>query len=180
MYSVKWFDKKIVVFWLFWCECSVFLKWRVCVFVCVRVCGWQWNWEWIFYVCVVINGDSSLFLSSNSMYSKLLAHKKEHIRNFAAESFSFLMRKVQTANHTWAFSAISENVHKLLLLSLMMCSYSSAIRLMLWSLDKENTHLKSAVSYLGYKSLLNTCRSKSVLIFWFHGHFRVSFLFCRW
>ncbi|XP_053097705.1 small subunit processome component 20 homolog [Pangasianodon hypophthalmus] len=29
-----------------------------------------------------------------SLYSKLLAHKKEHIRNFAAESFSFLMRKV--------------------------------------------------------------------------------------
>ncbi|XP_028810161.1 small subunit processome component 20 homolog [Denticeps clupeoides] len=29
-----------------------------------------------------------------SSYSKLLAHKKEHIRNFAAESFSFLMRKV--------------------------------------------------------------------------------------
>uniref|UniRef100_W5LP94 UTP20 small subunit processome component n=1 Tax=Astyanax mexicanus TaxID=7994 RepID=W5LP94_ASTMX len=28
------------------------------------------------------------------LYSKLLAHKKEHIRNFAAESFSFLMRKV--------------------------------------------------------------------------------------
>uniref|UniRef100_UPI00359014F6 small subunit processome component 20 homolog n=1 Tax=Myxine glutinosa TaxID=7769 RepID=UPI00359014F6 len=29
-----------------------------------------------------------------SMYSPLLEHKKEHIRNFAAESFSFLMRKV--------------------------------------------------------------------------------------
>ncbi|XP_076578925.1 small subunit processome component 20 homolog [Chaetodon auriga] len=29
-----------------------------------------------------------------SLYSMLLAHKKEHIRNFAAESFSFLMRKV--------------------------------------------------------------------------------------
>ncbi|XP_036433359.1 small subunit processome component 20 homolog [Colossoma macropomum] len=29
-----------------------------------------------------------------SLYSKLLTHKKEHIRNFAAESFSFLMRKV--------------------------------------------------------------------------------------
>uniref|UniRef100_A0A3Q2Q9V5 UTP20 small subunit processome component n=1 Tax=Fundulus heteroclitus TaxID=8078 RepID=A0A3Q2Q9V5_FUNHE len=28
------------------------------------------------------------------LYSTLLAHKKEHIRNFAAESFSFLMRKV--------------------------------------------------------------------------------------
>ncbi|KAG2460222.1 UTP20 protein, partial [Polypterus senegalus] len=28
-----------------------------------------------------------------SLYSKLLAHKKEHIRNFAAESFAFLMRK---------------------------------------------------------------------------------------
>ncbi|XP_059182433.1 small subunit processome component 20 homolog [Centropristis striata] len=29
-----------------------------------------------------------------SLYSTLLEHKKEHIRNFAAESFSFLMRKV--------------------------------------------------------------------------------------
>ncbi|TNM91410.1 hypothetical protein fugu_019790 [Takifugu bimaculatus] len=29
-----------------------------------------------------------------SLYSTLLAHKKEHIRLFAAESFSFLMRKV--------------------------------------------------------------------------------------
>ncbi|XP_063786087.1 small subunit processome component 20 homolog [Pseudophryne corroboree] len=29
-----------------------------------------------------------------SLYSKLLAHQKEHIRNFAAESFAFLMRKV--------------------------------------------------------------------------------------
>ncbi|XP_062339462.1 small subunit processome component 20 homolog [Osmerus eperlanus] len=29
-----------------------------------------------------------------SLYSTLLAHKKEHIRRFAAESFSFLMRKV--------------------------------------------------------------------------------------
>ncbi|XP_041637012.1 small subunit processome component 20 homolog [Cheilinus undulatus] len=29
-----------------------------------------------------------------SLYSTLLAHKKEHIRSFAAESFSFLMRKV--------------------------------------------------------------------------------------
>uniref|UniRef100_A0A668AJM1 UTP20 small subunit processome component n=1 Tax=Myripristis murdjan TaxID=586833 RepID=A0A668AJM1_9TELE len=29
-----------------------------------------------------------------SLYSTLLAHKKEHIRKFAAESFSFLMRKV--------------------------------------------------------------------------------------
>ncbi|KAK0145461.1 Small subunit processome component 20 [Merluccius polli] len=28
------------------------------------------------------------------LYSTLLAHKKDHIRNFAAESFSFLMRKV--------------------------------------------------------------------------------------
>lgn len=29
-----------------------------------------------------------------SLYSTLLAHKKDHVRNFAAESFSFLMRKV--------------------------------------------------------------------------------------
>lgn len=34
------------------------------------------------------------FFSPHSLYSTLLAHKKEHIRKFAAESFSFLMRKV--------------------------------------------------------------------------------------
>ncbi|XP_040840145.1 small subunit processome component 20 homolog isoform X1 [Ochotona curzoniae] len=33
-----------------------------------------------------------------SMYSTLLAHKKLHIRNFAAESFTFLMRKVADKN----------------------------------------------------------------------------------
>lgn len=33
-------------------------------------------------------------VSTLSLYSSLLAHKKEHIRVFAAESFSFLMRKV--------------------------------------------------------------------------------------
>ncbi|KAM5288941.1 small subunit processome component 20 homolog [Ctenodactylus gundi] len=32
------------------------------------------------------------------MYSMLLAHKKLHIRNFAAESFTFLMRKVSDKN----------------------------------------------------------------------------------
>ncbi|XP_055091892.1 small subunit processome component 20 homolog [Symphalangus syndactylus] len=33
-----------------------------------------------------------------SMYSTLLAHKKLHIRNFAAESFTFLMRKASDKN----------------------------------------------------------------------------------
>ncbi|XP_032972673.1 small subunit processome component 20 homolog [Rhinolophus ferrumequinum] len=33
-----------------------------------------------------------------SMYSTLLAHRKLHIRNFAAESFTFLMRKVSDKN----------------------------------------------------------------------------------
>ncbi|XP_006141449.2 small subunit processome component 20 homolog isoform X2 [Tupaia chinensis] len=33
-----------------------------------------------------------------SLYSTLLAHKKLHIRNFAAESFTFLMRKVSDKN----------------------------------------------------------------------------------
>lgn len=46
-----------------------------------------------------------------SLYSKLLAHKKEHIRNFAAESFSFLMRKVSDydALFTLMFSNLSES-----------------------------------------------------------------------
>nr|XP_048691400.1 small subunit processome component 20 homolog isoform X3 [Caretta caretta] len=33
-----------------------------------------------------------------SLYSTLLAHNKQHIRNFAAESFTFLMRKVSDKN----------------------------------------------------------------------------------
>ncbi|XP_050963565.1 small subunit processome component 20 homolog [Labeo rohita] len=49
-----------------------------------------------------------------SIYSKLLAHKKEHIRNFAAESFSFLMRKVPDydALFTFMFSNLSESPQK--------------------------------------------------------------------
>lgn len=38
--------------------------------------------------------ENSLLFTLHSLYSTLLAHKKEHIRKFAAESFSFLMRKV--------------------------------------------------------------------------------------
>ncbi|XP_048124200.1 small subunit processome component 20 homolog [Alosa alosa] len=49
-----------------------------------------------------------------SMYSKLLAHKKEHIRNFAAESFSFLMRKVPDFDALFAlmFADLGEQSHK--------------------------------------------------------------------
>ncbi|XP_056312047.1 small subunit processome component 20 homolog [Danio aesculapii] len=49
-----------------------------------------------------------------SLYSGLLAHKKEHIRNFAAESFSFLMRKVSDyeALFTLMFSNLSEHPQK--------------------------------------------------------------------
>ncbi|XP_043092950.1 small subunit processome component 20 homolog [Puntigrus tetrazona] len=49
-----------------------------------------------------------------SLYSKLLAHKKEHIRNFAAESFSFLMRKVSDydALFTLIFSKLKESPQK--------------------------------------------------------------------
>ncbi|XP_073694690.1 small subunit processome component 20 homolog [Garra rufa] len=49
-----------------------------------------------------------------TIYSKLLAHKKEHIRNFAAESFSFLMRKAPDpdAIFTLMFSNLSENPQK--------------------------------------------------------------------
>lgn len=45
--------------------------------------------QWIYWISL----NNTDFLS-NSLYSTLLAHKKEHIRIFAAESFSFLMRKV--------------------------------------------------------------------------------------
>ncbi|KAK2893002.1 hypothetical protein Q8A67_012990 [Cirrhinus molitorella] len=49
-----------------------------------------------------------------SLYSKLLAHKKEYIRNFAAESFSFLMRKVPDydALFTLMFSNLSKSPQK--------------------------------------------------------------------
>ncbi|XP_007893650.2 small subunit processome component 20 homolog [Callorhinchus milii] len=39
---------------------------------------------------VMVNDITDIY----SLYSSLLAHNKEHIRNFAAESFAFLMRKV--------------------------------------------------------------------------------------
>ncbi|TRY84423.1 hypothetical protein DNTS_032451, partial [Danionella cerebrum] len=45
-----------------------------------------------------------------SLYSELLAHKKEHIRNFAAESFSFLMRKV--SNYDELFTLMFEDLSK--------------------------------------------------------------------
>ncbi|KAM9311073.1 small subunit processome component 20 homolog [Gastrophryne carolinensis] len=38
-----------------------------------------------------------------SLYSTLLAHHKQHIRNFAAESFAFLMRKVPDLNGLFNF-----------------------------------------------------------------------------
>lgn len=49
-----------------------------------------------------------------SLYSELLAHKKDHIRNFAAESFSFLMRKVTDYDvlFTLIFSNLSEHPQK--------------------------------------------------------------------
>ncbi|XP_030621601.1 small subunit processome component 20 homolog [Chanos chanos] len=49
-----------------------------------------------------------------SLYSKLLAHKKGHIRNFAAESFSFLMRKVADfdALFNLMFADLEENPGK--------------------------------------------------------------------
>ncbi|XP_069012709.1 small subunit processome component 20 homolog [Embiotoca jacksoni] len=49
-----------------------------------------------------------------SLYSTLLEHKKEHIRNFAAESFSFLMRKVPDLDAllTHVFSDLEEHPNK--------------------------------------------------------------------
>uniref|UniRef100_A0A3P8T435 UTP20 small subunit processome component n=1 Tax=Amphiprion percula TaxID=161767 RepID=A0A3P8T435_AMPPE len=49
-----------------------------------------------------------------SLYSSLLAHKKEHIRKFAAESFSFLMRKVPDLDAllTHVFSDLEEHPDK--------------------------------------------------------------------
>ncbi|XP_061420704.1 small subunit processome component 20 homolog [Lethenteron reissneri] len=49
-----------------------------------------------------------------SMYSTLLAHKKEHIKNFAAESFAFLMRKVpdHSALFDWMFTDLEQNPDK--------------------------------------------------------------------
>uniref|UniRef100_A0A8D0C7S2 UTP20 small subunit processome component n=1 Tax=Scleropages formosus TaxID=113540 RepID=A0A8D0C7S2_SCLFO len=48
-----------------------------------------------------------------SLYSTLLAHKKEHIRNFAAESFAFLMRKVSFEELlTYMFQDLAEDSQK--------------------------------------------------------------------
>ncbi|XP_075065353.1 small subunit processome component 20 homolog [Mixophyes fleayi] len=46
-----------------------------------------------------------------SLYSKLLAHHKEHIRNFAAESFAFLMRKVPDLNELLHFMFLDLEEH---------------------------------------------------------------------
>ncbi|CAN9508305.1 unnamed protein product [Ophioblennius macclurei] len=49
-----------------------------------------------------------------SLYSTLLAHKKEHIRKFAAESFAFLMRKVPDLDAflTHVFSDLEQHPDK--------------------------------------------------------------------
>uniref|UniRef100_A0A3Q2YK22 UTP20 small subunit processome component n=1 Tax=Hippocampus comes TaxID=109280 RepID=A0A3Q2YK22_HIPCM len=49
-----------------------------------------------------------------SLYSKLLEHKKEHIRKFAAESFAFLMRKVPDLDAllSLVFSDLQQNPDK--------------------------------------------------------------------
>ncbi|KAM5170183.1 small subunit processome component 20 homolog [Mantella aurantiaca] len=46
-----------------------------------------------------------------SLYSTLLAHHKAHIRNFAAESFAFLMRKVPDLNGLLNFMFLDLNEH---------------------------------------------------------------------
>ncbi|KAL1774813.1 small subunit processome component 20-like [Sigmodon hispidus] len=45
------------------------------------------------------------------MYSTLLAHKKLHIRNFAAESFTFLMRKASDKNALFNLMFLDLNEH---------------------------------------------------------------------
>uniref|UniRef100_H3APA8 UTP20 small subunit processome component n=1 Tax=Latimeria chalumnae TaxID=7897 RepID=H3APA8_LATCH len=46
-----------------------------------------------------------------SLYSTLLAHNKSHIRNFAAESFAFLMRKVPDQNALFNFMFLDLEEH---------------------------------------------------------------------
>ncbi|XP_053321012.1 small subunit processome component 20 homolog [Spea bombifrons] len=46
-----------------------------------------------------------------SLYSTLLAHKKAHIRNFAAESFAFLLRKVSDLNGLFNFMFLDLKEH---------------------------------------------------------------------
>ncbi|KAJ8261988.1 hypothetical protein GJAV_G00160830 [Gymnothorax javanicus] len=50
------------------------------------------------------------------LYSTLLAHKKDHIRNFAAESFAFLMRKVPDLDElfTCMFQDLTDHSQKAL------------------------------------------------------------------
>ncbi|CAH2277583.1 small subunit processome component 20 homolog [Pelobates cultripes] len=46
-----------------------------------------------------------------SLYSTLLAHHKAHIRNFAAESFAFLLRKVSDLDGLFSFIFLDLNEH---------------------------------------------------------------------
>uniref|UniRef100_A0A8C5PLM5 UTP20 small subunit processome component n=1 Tax=Leptobrachium leishanense TaxID=445787 RepID=A0A8C5PLM5_9ANUR len=46
-----------------------------------------------------------------SLYSPLLAHQKAHIRNFAAESFAFLLRKVSDLNGLFNFIFVDLKEH---------------------------------------------------------------------
>lgn len=77
--------------------------WRLMVKDMTNIYRWKKanTVKWIYWTSI----SDCIFLS-NSLYSTLLAHKKEHIRIFAAESFSYLMRKVggqQISNWRGAF-----------------------------------------------------------------------------
>ncbi|XP_030576149.1 small subunit processome component 20 homolog isoform X2 [Archocentrus centrarchus] len=70
-----------------------------------------------------------------SLYSTLLAHKKEHIRIFAAESFSFLMRKVPdlSALLTHVFSDLEEHPDKVEGTGLLLFEMCKGVRNMFHS-----------------------------------------------
>ncbi|XP_034018840.1 small subunit processome component 20 homolog isoform X2 [Thalassophryne amazonica] len=70
-----------------------------------------------------------------SLYSTLLAHKKEHIRNFAAESFSYLMRKVPDVDTLLShiFSDLQQNPSKVEGVGQLLFEMSKGVRNMFHS-----------------------------------------------
>lgn len=77
------------------------------------------------------------------LYSTLLAHKKTHIRNFAAESFAFLMRKVpeQNALFNLIFIDLEKNPEKTEGVGQLLFEMCKGVRNMFHSTASKAIHL---------------------------------------
>ncbi|KAG8540110.1 hypothetical protein GDO81_019819, partial [Engystomops pustulosus] len=78
-----------------------------------------------------------------SLSSTLLAHKKEHIRNFAAESLAFLMRKVPDLNGllNFMFLDLTEHPQKAYGLGQLLFEMCKGVRNMFHSCATKAIHL---------------------------------------